>query len=47
MRSGLKSYLSKEETEMSLSQTIYQWSTRKKTADKIGKSIYTLDELRN
>jgi hypothetical protein len=42
MKSGLKSHLSREETEMSLSQAVYRWSTRKKTADKIGKPIYAL-----
>ncbi len=42
MRPGLKSHLSREETEMSLSQAVYRWSTRKKTADKIGKPIYAL-----
>jgi len=42
MRPGLKSYLSKEETELSLSQAIYRWSTRKKTTDKIGKPIFAL-----
>lgn len=42
MKPGLKSHLSREETEMSLSQAIYRWSTRKKTADKIGKAIYAL-----
>ena len=42
MRPGLKSYLSREETEVSLSQAIYRWATRKKTADKIGKPIYAL-----
>ncbi len=39
MRPGLKSHLSKEETELSLSQAVYRWSTRKKTAGKIGKTI--------
>jgi len=38
-RPGLKSYLTKEETEMSLSQAVYRWSTRKKTTEKIGKPI--------
>jgi len=38
----LKSYLSREETEMSLSQAVYRWSTRKKTADKIGKPVFAL-----
>ncbi len=42
MRAGLKSHLSREETEMSLSQAVYRWSTRKKTADKIGKPIFAL-----
>ncbi len=42
MRPGLKSNLSKEETELSLSQAIYRWSTRKKTAEKIGKPIFAL-----
>ena len=42
MRPGLKSHLSREETELSLSQAVYRWSTRKKTADKIGKPIYAL-----
>ena len=42
IRKGLKSYLSREETETSLSQAIYRWSTRKKTSDKIGKPIYAL-----
>ncbi|MBT8243039.1 MAG: hypothetical protein HKP34_04955 [Nitrosopumilus sp.] len=42
MRTGLKSHLSREETEMSLSQAVYRWSTRKKTAHKIGKPIYAL-----
>ncbi len=30
MRSGLKSYLSREETELSLSHVVYRGSTRKK-----------------
>jgi len=42
MRPGLKSYLSREETEMSLSQAVYRWSTRKKTVNKIGKPIFAL-----
>ncbi len=44
MRPGLKNHLSREETEMSLSQAVYRWSTRKKTADKIGKPIYALSK---
>jgi len=42
MRPGLKSYLTKEETEMSLSQAVYRWSTRKKTTSKIGNPIFAL-----
>ncbi len=42
VRPGLKSYLTKEETEMSLSQAVYRWSTRKKTTEKIGKPIFAL-----
>jgi len=42
IRPGLKSYLSREETEMSLSQAVYRWSTRKKTIDKIGKPVFAL-----
>ncbi|MBL7001970.1 MAG: hypothetical protein ISR80_04360 [Nitrosopumilus sp.] len=42
IRPGLKSHLSREETELSLSQAIYRWSTRKKTAGKIGKPIFAL-----
>jgi len=42
MRPGLKSHLSREETELSLSQAIYRWSTRKKTVEKIGKPIFAL-----
>ena len=41
-RSGLKSHLSREETELSLSHAIYRWSTRKKNAEKIGKPIFAL-----
>ena len=42
IQSGKKSLLSKEETELSLSQAVYRWATRKKTADKIGKPIFAL-----
>ena len=42
MRPGLQSHLSREETELSLSQAIYRWSTRKKIAKKIGKPIFSL-----
>jgi hypothetical protein len=42
MKSGISSYLTKEETEVSLSQAIYRWSTRKKTSAKIGKPIFAM-----
>lgn len=42
MKPGLKNYLSREETEISLSHAVYRWSTRKKTAEKIGKSVFAL-----
>jgi hypothetical protein len=42
IRSGITSHLTREETETSLSQAIYRWSTRKKTADKIGTPIFAL-----
>ena len=42
MRSGIKNHLSREETELSLSQAVYRWSTRKKTVGKIGKAIFAL-----
>ena len=42
MRPGLDSFLTREETETSLSQAIYRWSTRKKTVTKIGKPIFAM-----
>ncbi len=42
MRPGVESFLSREETELSLSQAVYRWSTRKKTSEKIGKPIFAL-----
>ena len=42
IKPGLKSHLSREETELTLSQAIYRWSTRKKTAEKIGNPIFAL-----
>lgn len=42
MREGVENYLSREETETSLSQAVYRWSTRKKTSEKIGKPIFAL-----
>ena len=41
-QSGVKSYLSKEETETALSQAVYRWSTRKKTVNKIGNAIFAV-----
>ena len=42
IRPGITSHLTREETETSLSQAIYRWSTRKKTADKIGTPVFAL-----
>ena len=42
MKSGISSYLTKEETEISLTQAIYRWSTRKKTSAKIGKPVFAM-----
>ncbi len=42
MKPGVSSYLTREETEVSLSQAIYRWSTRKKTVSKIGKPIFAM-----
>ena len=42
IRPGITSHLTREETETSLSQAIYRWSTRKKTADKIGVPVFAL-----
>jgi|TARA_B110001454_G_scaffold10263_1_gene9663 hypothetical protein len=42
IRPGITSHLTREETETSLSQAIYRWSTRKKTSNKIGTPIYAL-----
>ncbi|AJM91695.1 hypothetical protein [Nitrosopumilus piranensis] len=42
MRADAENYLSREETELSLSQAVYRWSTRKKTSNKIGKPIFAL-----
>ena len=42
MKPGVSSYLTKEETEVSLSQAIYRWSTRKKISSKIGKPVFAM-----
>ena len=42
MKPGILNYLTKEETEISLSQAIYRWATRKKTVSKIGKPIFAM-----
>ncbi len=42
MRPGVSNYLTRAETEISLSQAIYRWSTRKKTVSKIGKPIFAM-----
>ncbi len=41
IRPGITSHLTREETETSLSQAIYRWSKRKKTAKKTGNQLYT------
>jgi len=42
MQDGLKSYLTPEETEISLAQAVYRWASRKKLAPKIGQPIYSM-----
>ena len=42
MKPGTSNYLSKEETELSLSQAVYRCATRKKTVSKIGKPIFAM-----
>ncbi|RNJ76473.1 MAG: hypothetical protein EB829_01395 [Nitrosopumilus sp. H8] len=42
MQKGSENLLSREETELSLSQAVYRWSTRKKTTEKIGKPVFAL-----
>lgn len=42
MKPGVDNYLTREETEISLTQAIYRWSTRKKTVSKIGKPIFAM-----
>ena len=42
MKPGVSSFLTREETEISLSHAIYRWSTRKKTVSKIGKPIFAM-----
>ena len=42
MREGLNSYLTPEETENSLAEAVYRWSSRKKTGLKIGEPIYAM-----
>jgi len=45
MRPGLKSNLSREETELSLSQAIYRWSTRKKNSRKNWKPYFCISKI--
>lgn len=42
MQDGLKSYLTQDETEISLAQAVYRWALRKKMAPKIGQPIYSM-----
>jgi hypothetical protein len=46
MRDGLKSYLTHEETEISLAQAVYRWASGKKMASKIGQPIYSIGKIR-
>ncbi len=42
MREGLISYLTPEETENSLAEAVYRWSSRKKTGAKMGGPTYAM-----
>jgi len=41
-REGRNPYLTPEETENSLAQAVYRWTSRKKTGLKIGEPIYSM-----
>ncbi len=41
-REGLTPYLTPEETENSLANAVYRWSSRKKAGPKIGEPIYAM-----
>ena len=42
MQDRLISYLTSEESEISLAQAVYRWASRKKMASKIGQPIYSM-----
>ena len=42
MREGLESYLTKDETENSLTNAVYRWSSRKKIGKKIGAPVFAM-----
>ncbi len=41
-REGQDPYLTPEETENSLAQAVYRWTSRKKTGLKIGEPVYSM-----
>lgn len=43
-RPGVKNLLTREETELSISQAVLRWSTRKSIESKIGKAKYAMAE---
>ena len=42
MREGVKPYLTTEETENSLADAVYRWSSRKKIGPKLGEPVYAM-----
>jgi hypothetical protein len=42
LKKNTSNYLTNKETELSLSQAVYRWSTRKKMASKVGKPIFSM-----
>jgi len=44
IREGITPHLNKDETEISLSQSVYQWANRKKLASKIGNPLFSMTQ---
>ena len=42
MREGVNPYLTPEETENSLADAVYRWSSRRKIGSKLGEPVYAL-----
>ena len=42
MRDGLQSYLTQAETENSMAQAVFRWSSRKKMAKKLGGAVFAM-----